>query len=190
MLDPRAGRARIVRDADKLIVSIKGKRHPFVAAFLGFWLLAWAFGWIAASGSLLLGGAGGASLFILVWLCGWTVGGILALAAFLWLVSGRETIEISADKVSIIRHIPIWSKKVECHFADIKRLRVQETTTGLSGNQTPNWFSRKSGNIQLDYGIHSLGFGIELDQAEAAQVVHTILAVFPELGSDAARPNT
>ncbi|MEH6832542.1 MAG: hypothetical protein V7661_17050 [Sulfitobacter sp.] len=186
MLDPKAGRARVVQDGDKLVVSIKAKRHPLSGAFIGFWLLGWAFGWVMAASSLLFGDTGAASLFLLGWLGAWTAGGVMAIATFLWLVAGRETINISTREVTIIRHIPIWSKKVTCDFPQVKGLRVDENTSHPFQNQVPNWFSRKSGNIQLDYGVHSLGFGIELDQAEAAQIVRTILAVFPELGPNPA----
>ena len=139
-----------------------------------------------AASTLLFGGAGAANLFILGWLGVWTAGGVMAIATFLWLVAGGETIKISTQQITIIRHIPVWSRKVDCDFSQVKMLRVEEKETGPLQNQVPNWFSRKSGNIQLDYGVHSLGFGIELDQAEATQIVRTILAVFPELGPDAA----
>ena len=188
MLDPKAGRARVVQDGDKLVVSIKAKRHLFSSAFIGFWLLGWAFGWVAAASSLLFGETGSASLFLFGWLGAWTAGGAMAIATFLWLVAGRETIEISTQQLTIIRHIPIWSKKLDCDFAQVKSLRVEEKTNSPLQNQVPNWFSRKTGIIQLNYGVHSLGFGIELDKAEAAQVVRTILAVFPELGTDPALP--
>ncbi|WP_298857241.1 hypothetical protein [uncultured Sulfitobacter sp.] len=188
MLDPKAGRARVVRDGDKLVVSIKAKRHFFLSAFIGFWLLAWAFGWVAVASTLLFGDTGSTSLFLFGWLGAWTAGGAMAIATFLWLVAGRESIEFSTRQVSITRHIPIWSKKVDCDFSQVKGLRVEEKINGPVQNQVPNWFSRKSGNIRLDYGVHSLGFGIELDQAEAAQVVRTILAVFPELGTDPSLP--
>ncbi len=55
MLDPTAGCARTRQDGDTLIVTIAAKRRLFVAAFLGFWLIMWALGWLSAAGSLLGG---------------------------------------------------------------------------------------------------------------------------------------
>lgn len=187
MLDPHAGRARVVQDADKLVIKIKGKRHVFVSAFIGFWLMGWAVGWVMVSATLLTGSAGAGSLFMIFWLCGWSIGGLVALAQFLWLVAGRETIEISTQQVTIKRHIPFWSKKVDCRFEDLKRLRAVEATDGMQANKMSNWVSRKTGNIQMDYGVHSIGFGIELDTAEAQKIVNTVTAVFPELAAEPAR---
>lgn len=187
MLDPHAGRARVVQDADKLIIKIKGKRHVFISAFLGFWLIGWAFGWVMVSGILLSGTAEAGALFLMVWLCAWTIGGIVTLAQFFWLVAGYETIEISTQQVTIKRHIPFWSKKVDCRFEDLKRLRAVEATGGFQANKMANWVSRKTGNIQMDYGVHSIGFGIELDTAEAQKIVNTVTAVFPELATEPTR---
>ncbi|MEP2642089.1 hypothetical protein [Roseobacter sp.] len=137
--------------------------------------------WLGDS-SLLLGGAGAGGLFLLFWLCAWTVGGAFAIAGFLWMVTGYERIEISSSKILISRNIPIWARRVECNFADAAHLRVVEDATAQRINQLPNWYSRKSGTLQLDYGVHSLGFGLDLDPAEAKRLAHTILSVFPQLG--------
>jgi hypothetical protein len=52
-----------------------------VAAFLIFWLCAWAVGWVFAFTELLKGGADGPHAFVLFWLGGWTIGGIFAFCA-------------------------------------------------------------------------------------------------------------
>lgn len=178
MLDPDKGRARIHRDGDALIVDIPAKRHPFAATFLGFWLCGWAMGWLAAAGSLLQGG----SLFLLFWLGAWTAGGLVALAAFLWMVAGRETIRFDTSTVHFIRDIPLWRQATRCRFDALSNMRPDPHRSIMNQGQQNFWLRKAAGAIKVDYGIHTLGFGLELDEAEARKLVATLTAVFPELG--------
>jgi hypothetical protein len=45
-----------------------------------FWLGGWAFGEISATGALIVGPPQYAKLFLVFWLCAWTVGGVGAMA--------------------------------------------------------------------------------------------------------------
>ncbi|WP_299962346.1 hypothetical protein [uncultured Roseobacter sp.] len=108
--------------------------------------------------------------------------GVFVITSFLWLVVGYERIVVSPSKLTVSRHTPIWKRQVECALQNVKNLRSESLDTNPFGNRLPNWYSRKTGQIQLDYGVHSIGFGIELDAAEAKQVVERILSAFPDLG--------
>jgi len=181
MLDPNVGRAKIIRDAGALIVDVPAKRSTFATLFLGFWLVMWAVGWLAAFGSLVSGAAGGGSFFVLFWLFLWTLGGILALSSFFWLLLGRERITFDTSSVTISRDISIWSRTTHCAFSDVSNIRFVPHLASGKNNQMTNWYSLKTGTIKIDFGVHTLGFGIELDDAEAKRLITTLTAVFPEL---------
>jgi hypothetical protein len=108
---------------------------------------------------------------------------VFAVAEFLWIVAGHEQIVIDWAKLSIARHIPMWTRAVDCTFDDARNLRAIDVETKSFRNPFPNWYSLRTGTVRLDFGVHTLGFGIDLDAAEARQVVDAILSVYPDLAA-------
>jgi hypothetical protein len=83
-----------------------GRARYAVAAFILFWLCAWAFGWVAAAGQIVRGGnGGGPQLFLVGWLGAWTVGGGFAIW-LLWAMlrpARPESVRLEAE---VLRYDP------------------------------------------------------------------------------------
>src|SRR5262249_7494828 len=90
------GRATIEDDGLSLRVSLPPRRSVFLILFLGAWLGGWYFGETSAIRELTTSSSGEQG-FLVFWLAGWTVGGTLALLTFLWMLFGREVIELRPD---------------------------------------------------------------------------------------------
>lgn len=151
-----------------------------VAAFLGVWMLGWAageFSALRALFSLLLAGAGAASIggaaFMLFWLAGWTAGGVVCGFIFLMMLDGREIITLGDG---------------------ILRRRVEAFRWGLSWRYPLERCSnlRRTGNsedsktfISFDYtgpkGDKTIRFGTGLTETAAQQVAEKTWAAFPQL---------
>lgn len=87
MVPPANSTITTISDADGQPMLVLPAQKPGImrlgsAAFLGFWLCGWAFGEIAVIFTLLFGKKGPDSLFLLVWLGAWTVGGAFAITGF------------------------------------------------------------------------------------------------------------
>lgn len=176
---PGKGRAVIENHGTGLHITIPARTEPFITAFLGIWLIAWAFGEIFVPYSFLIGLSDEpvpvpAKLFALVWLAGWTLGGLYALSIFLWNVAGKETLELTATTLKRRKQIPIFSRSKEYAVASITDLRAASRTQAfwplaINVNMMP--LSFRDGTIAFDYGrdTHHLGSG--LDEADARYVI-------------------
>lgn len=183
MLDPNQGRVTITEQGDMLRVVVPAKANPFVTGFIGFWMIGWAFGWVSAL-VMLVTSPSVVSVFIVGWLGAWTIGGIAAGSVLLWTLAGREIVLIDAHQITVTRRIPLWSRSVTCATSDIRALRTVEETPIRPRTQrgAPGlWSPRSAGSIRFDYGVHTIGFGLEVDPAEANQAVAIISERFPNL---------
>lgn len=170
---------------DTLRLEIRAKAQWFMTAFVAFWLIAWAFGWVMAFGALVSGGAGAGAIFMAAWLGLWTIGGLWAISFVLWNLAGREIIDISPQTLTAIRQIPGWSRETVCDLTRVSGLTVtaaEQTSFFTQWHTMPGPFRAKSaGTLNVTYGVHTIGFGQELDPAEAKRAAALILDRFPQL---------
>ena len=73
------------------------RRRIFIILFLCAWLGGWYFGETSAINEIMNPKKGEDHGFLIIWLAGWTLGGLWALTCVLWLLVGREVLEISAN---------------------------------------------------------------------------------------------
>src|SRR5882762_1075811 len=92
VMAPTTRRSSLKDGPEGLEVVVPAKRNLFVMLFLLAWLGGWAFGEVSALRELISGAAGGPKAFMAFWLVGWTIGGGLAVFAWLWMLAGRERI--------------------------------------------------------------------------------------------------
>lgn len=176
---PGKGRAIIENQGADLRITIPARTELFITAFLGIWLIAWAFGEIFVPYTFLVGLADKpvpvpAKLFALVWLAGWTLGGLYALSIFLWNVAGKETLELTSLTLKRRKQIPLFSRSKEYAVASITNFRAAPQAQAiwpLSINVNMMPLSFREGTIAFDYGrdTHHLGSG--LDEADARYVM-------------------
>ncbi|SMX27989.1 hypothetical protein TRP8649_02101 [Pelagimonas phthalicica] len=183
-LDPSAGRSTVTGNDSELNITITARRSWFTAAFLTFWMMGWVVG--EAFALLMVFGSGslGISLFMLIWLAAWTAGGLASGATLLWLLIGREIITIDHQTITVTRSIRLWKRRVDCETGMVKNLRLDsEPKRRYANKQSIQGIlsSRHQGVLKFDYGVHTIGFGLDLDQAEARQILDLISERFPDL---------
>ncbi len=173
------------RAYDKIVMphGSGGIMRFFVATFLIAWLGGWAFGWIAAFGSLFKSGS--PSWFIMFWLAGWTVGGIFAFWFLFRLLrpsvpeelllsvpllvhdSGIPPFSISFDYRS---QMEVWKKmfrrrkKTEFSHQDLQTLRLRDIGIG--------------NRVTIDKGTERIDLGLSLSEIEREWLFSTLAAKY------------
>jgi len=195
MLVPPRPRVQIEDKGYELRLEIPPRRDAATIgqwAFLTFWLGGWTVGELLVGSmvvrfllSLLAGpeqvigeqaapshGPDGPALaFMVFWLCGWTVGGVLAIHHWLHLMWGRELIVVDSNKL-VILSLPL-ARRREYLAPEVSDMRV--STHSLQ--QTRQWRSAQrhvGGGISFTYGDQEHSFGATLDPSEADTVISAI----------------
>jgi hypothetical protein len=184
-----------------LKIIIPSRKHWFQIFFLGFWLIGWTFGEIVVGGILLAGLIGmplvkspelsgvepavcsGVGLFLLAWLGMWTVGGALAIYAFLWQLAGKEIVEVSHQSITVSRQVFGFSRPKEYLAEHVKDLRIASPVgDGWFGwPRGTSFWGLSGGPIAFDYGARTFRLGGGADEAEAKQIIAAIRQRFPQL---------
>ncbi len=183
MLDPDQGRMTVWEKGDALQIRVPAKLRILVTAFVGFWLVGWAFGWITAAGSL-FSETGAVSIFLLAWLGAWTAGGIAALSFSLWTVAGEEWVEVTNQNTTLTRRIRGCKRQWVCETARMSPLRAVENEGPFPVNSRQRhglWAARSEGALKFACGVHTIGFALNVDHAEASQALSLIRKRFPHL---------
>jgi len=176
---PGKGRAIIENKGADLRITIPARTELFITAFLGVWLIAWAFGEIFVPYTFLIALSDkpvppSARLFAAVWFAGWTLGGMWALSIFLWNVAGKEIIELTSTTLKYRKQIPIFSRSREYVIASIAGLRAASRAQAfwpLPFNMNMAPLSFRDGTIAFDYGRDTYHLGSGLDEADARYVI-------------------
>lgn len=190
-VSPGSARATITEEPRGLRIVIPARRNPFLILFLGGWLMAWAFGEIAAAQSVLAGlgfefqgpfnvqGSKDGLLFMAGWLLAWTAGGALAIVAWLWTVAGREIVTATDGTLTIKRSVLGRGPTREHEMAHVCAMRVAaEPFNPWDTQGLLRFWGMGGGPIAFDYGARTSRFGTALDEAEARQIVARLTARF------------
>ena len=133
-------------------------------------------GWV---GDLLLGLLGlflGGGLFIY---------GTTRLYAYSWDIAGKEIVQATGSSLVVSRQLFGYGRPHEYLAEHVRNLRVSDDSGETSWI---DWWNRSifgkldEGAIAFDYGAKTFQFGLELDEAEAEQIVAAILRRFPQYG--------
>jgi len=161
-----------------LVVNIPSTKNLILILFLGFWLCGWFFGEFSAIRQLETGKtAAGISLFMVVWLGGWTVGGCVAIYFWLWNVAGHEIISLTPTSLTIRRDILGFGRSREYDLPNVKNLRIVPTLGIANFNYTAQSFA--GGSMAFDYGAKTFRFGGGLDEAEAPHLIEVLKSRYP-----------
>lgn len=174
--DPFAGRAQIYADQDLYQIRIKSGYPLGLTLFSSFWLIGWAIGFLHALVALLSGpGNLFGWIFLAAWLGAWTVGGLMVIAQTLWGWVGYELLTISRGVLRIERIIPFYRRAWAYDLDVVQKLRSDTKNQSLlrvaRNSQSSIFAGKAEGSIKFDYGLHSCGFGLGLDDAEARYLV-------------------
>ena len=182
--DPAAGRAKVVENSDTFQISFSSTQNIFHTAFLGFWLCGWLFGELFVLALLVSGGTGGATLFLIGWLGAWTVGGIFGISQFLWGVSGREILTLSGGTLTVRRQIPGYRRIWNYRVGDIQNIRADGALSAAASpffafNNLGIFSGKANGTLKFDYGLSTVGFGLNMEEAEAKALAERLSSRIP-----------
>ncbi|HEX3409642.1 MAG TPA: hypothetical protein VHS07_05145 [Candidatus Binataceae bacterium] len=174
-------RADISESPEGLIIRIPAKKNWLVILFLGFWMVGWITGESSAIHQMLRThtshGAvmsvqvqSGLSAFMVVWLAGWTMGGIFAAIVWLWNFAGVERIVLGPSTLAVKREIFGIGPLSEYELMSVSDLRISASPYNFNNRMSP-FPMMNTGTIAFDYGPKTLRFGMGLDEAEAQQII-------------------
>ena len=195
MLVPPRPRIRVEDKGYELCVEIPPRRDAATVgqwAFLTFWLCGWAtgesvVGWMVLKAALSAVGAtpevlgeapapthnlpAPALAFMLFWLCGWTVGGLMAITHWLHLMWGRELIVVDSSTLTVTT-FPLHRVR---QYAAREVSAMQVGSHALQQTRQWNMPQRHTGGgISFTYAGQEQSFGATLDPSEAENVISEI----------------
>lgn len=203
VVQPAAPRSQIQDAGTSVQVVIPSPKYRFQTVFLTIWLVFWALGEITI-GSIVVGAAfalltsddpnvpraavalTGGGLFLLVWLSLWTLGGVWAAYVWLWQIAGREILALDGRALTITQRVPGLSRSKTYLAEHVRALRVVPALSPYWGwPRGMEMWGMTGGPLAFDYGARTYRFGAGLDDAEAKQILATLVRRFPQVARDA-----
>ena len=164
-IEPSKPRAQISDDRGGVRIVIPAKRRwPQILGLLVF-LVAWIYGIISItrqhSNQEM---PSNVSIAVMIVFSG------LVFYTLLWHLVGKEIVTVDGQWLKTRREIGRWGRTHEYMLAQIRDLRASQ------GHEQPRFSSGMSGgtSIAFDYGAKTYRFAVELDEAEAKEIVRTI----------------
>lgn len=176
MLQQADARITIADTSGGLRLVIPGRRSVFVICLLGFWICGWAVAEVMVAIQLLNGDAPPeGEFFMSAWFSIWTIGGVLAVYAWLWQVMGKEIVIVRGQTFRTRRDVGGFGFDKEYDLLQMRDLRVWRAGFNpLDLSSSLQLWGIGGGVIAFDYGARTYRFGTGLDEAEAKQVVTAI----------------
>ncbi len=178
---------------NQLVFVIPSHRSWLFTLLIGFFLVLWTCGEYAALHIVVTGLLDLrhplVTIFMLLWLAGWTIGGVALIYSWLWNVGGREIVTITQDYLRIGTRIPGFCRTKEFPLSDIRSLRLSPKPT--SSQQYDNrLLGTEGGALLFDYGPDTVQFGMGLGGADAKQMLEAISKQYPRIMADSVTDNT
>jgi|HubBroStandDraft_1064217.scaffolds.fasta_scaffold358542_1 hypothetical protein len=174
-------RASVLDTPEGLVIDLPASKNWALILFIGFWLCGWALGEFSAIHQLATGKTptSGGSLFLLVWLGAWTVGGCIAISVWLWNVAGHEIVSLTPTSLAIRRSMLGFGPSREYDLPSVKNLRINAPAVISPYNRGFSPQTPFGGTIAFDYGSKTFRFGGGVDEAEASHLVELLKSRYP-----------
>ncbi len=179
MVEPEfKGRAIIKKDIDILEIKIPAKKRIFNILFTSVWLIAWAIGEVFALFLIFnineMGFTNNSiGSFMSVWISfmsvliiAWTISGAFVIFFWSWMLIGYELIIIEKGVFIFQKKIGLINFKKEYEIKNIKCITVSKDTSEHIFS-----FRNEIGKIKFDYGMETIKFANDLDEAEAKMII-------------------
>ena len=173
---PTDARISIADTAEGLRIVMPCRRSWFVICFLAFWLCGWAVAEVMVANQFMRGDSPPeGELFMLAWFGVWTVGGVVAIYAWLWQLMGKEILTARGQTFNIRRDIGGFGFDREYNLVQIRDIRIGSVgASPLEFSSSLQLWGVGGGAIAFDHGERMYRFGAGLDEAEAKQVLTAI----------------
>lgn len=113
--------------------------------------------------------------FMLAWFAVWTVGGLLAIYAWLWQVMGKEIVIVHGQTFTTRRDVGGFGFDKEYDLLQMRDLRTAQVGFNpLDLSSSLQLWGIGGGVIAFDYGVRTVRFGAGLDEVEAKEIVTAI----------------
>ena len=171
-------RVRITREPAGITAQVKARKQVFLTIFLPIWLTGWTIGGIAALTALLSGS--NREPFLMVWLVGWLVGETMAVIIFFWTTFGEERISISNGMFTYQRHVFGIGPKRQYSLQELFNVRAAGYFGALDGfNSALVQYGMKGGTVAVDNRHgEAIRFGIALNEYEAQNLAAALQPYF------------
>ncbi|MDD5224203.1 MAG: hypothetical protein PHE84_09445 [bacterium] len=177
LVQPEKGRARIDDLGGEIRVTIPSRKNIPMLIFIIAWLGGWTVGGIFAAGQLFVSlgdkSKGGPEYFLAFWLLGWLVGEVMVFYSLAKGIAGKENITFTPEKLIINRQPFGFGYPKEYLISEVKNLRIRQDDSFIYkwANPFPGSLNPR---ISFDYGMKTLGFAQDIDEAEAGYIVKMI----------------
>ncbi|MBH0209408.1 MAG: hypothetical protein HP495_13035 [Nitrospira sp.] len=173
---PTDTRISIADTAEGLRILMPCRKSWFVICFLAFWLCGWAVAEVMVANQFLKGDSPPeGELFMLAWFGVWTVGGVVAMYAWLWQLMGKEMLTVRGQTFKIRRDIGGFGFDKEFTLGQMRDLRIRSAgSSPLDFSSSFQLWGIGGGVVTFDCGERTYRFGAGLDEAEATRIVTAI----------------
>ncbi len=178
-MPPSASRVMFRPGPEGLEIVIPAVRNWVIILFLGAWLIGWGVGETTAVAAFFSGSAlSKQGPFLLIWLVFWTMGGLFALATWLWIVAGAERLTMGSSTLTIQRSLCGVGPSRAYELHRIHNLRVLATQAApRDANRLGPWGITK-GRVAFQYGERQVRFGAGVGDGDAQAIVERMKARF------------
>ncbi len=174
----RGPRFLVEHDGEGETIRIRAQRPLFVLLFLAVWLTGWTVGGVGAIAVFLTS----FEPFIGLWLCGWLLGWLAASLTVGWMLAGSETLRVVRGDLEHGYRIGPWSRRKLYQGSLVRGLRASSQTwpmTGLGLGLPFGPFAGRSGALWFSYGGRSVRAASGLDETEGQLIVERLLKRLP-----------
>jgi hypothetical protein len=159
-------------------IAIAAQRNIFIMLFLLLWLGGWTVGGVAAIGAL---SSKGFQPFLVFWLGGWAAGEALVAATLCWLFSGVEVLRVLGTDLEVSYQMLGFAKRRLFRGSEIRNLSSCDMPAFGRYNQMPLPFlgGNKMGSVKFSYGARTIYLAAGLDEAEGQLIVDRLRERLP-----------
>ncbi|MCC7187756.1 MAG: hypothetical protein IT312_03365 [Anaerolineales bacterium] len=171
---------------DKLVVSIPSRKiFPFIMVF-SIWSLIWLGGEISLIAAMFTSSTYNilSVSIVIVWFIFWTFLGAVLLYNLLWLLIGKEEIQITNQSITISQVVLGYKRSKEYTADYIKDLDIAwASMQDLMYRRISFPLGTSFGMIAFDYGARTFKFASGIEEAEAKQIIAKIQQKYPQYKS-------
>jgi hypothetical protein len=177
-------------------VTLPSKKGFFKIAWFCFWVLVWLYmtGSLMVLLAIMIGGdtglLGGSSpnsgllifiVFLIIFFLAFLGMGGPVIYSLLWQIVGKEIIEANSQTLTIIKQIFRWRNFKEYATETVSDLRVNtQQLSSIPPIESIQKLLGHDGKIAFDYGAKTIRFGLEIDEAEAKQIIFALRQQLPQ----------
>jgi hypothetical protein len=162
VISPYPMRSTISQETGTLRISIPMTKKPFLILFLLIWLGGWTVGGISIGSRLLHEFVP----FDAFWMCGWALGETMVTYTMIRMLGGRDILQVTNGIVEIRKEAFGLGFSKQYLLPEIRDIRfLPELGSGKRHSES---------GIAFDYGAKTVKFGDGIDESEAKQLISTI----------------